>query len=332
MKGNSVLTPIAPRQSTGRGPHFDLNRWLRWATWALVAATLAGRLGEYFFIFELFSHFVVQYCVLAAILSAYWLFTRDRPLGIATGCLVLNYFLLAPWLQADPPAAAQHDFRVLHANVLYTDTDMQRTIRLIREQQPDLFVLQEMTPATIRALVPLRTTYPFQYEIWSKGPCHILVGSRTPFSVDKQAVKTQQVIHLNTTINGREMALVTVHPRTPVLPSWFAERNRQLAYVADLTRRESRPTLLIGDFNISVFSPVYRRIFVGSQASQPALIACRKGFGISPTWPRFLPPAMIPIDHAFVNDGLRTVRFQPLEQPGSDHKAVVVDLKWAGRG
>ncbi|CCH53256.1 endonuclease/exonuclease/phosphatase [Fibrisoma limi BUZ 3] len=326
-----MLTPIAPRQSAGRGPRFDLNRWLRWATWALVAATLVGRLGEYYFVFELVSHFVVLYCVVAVFLSAYWLFTGSRLVRITTGCLLLNSFLAAPWLVADPPAAAQHDFRVLHANVLYTDTDMQRTIRLIGEQQPDLFVLQEMTPATIRALVPLRSTYPFQYEIWSKGPCHILVGSRTPFSVDKQAVKTQQVIHLTTTINGREMALVTVHPRTPVLPSWFAERNRQLAYVADLTRREPRPTLLIGDFNISVFSPVYHRIFEEEPVSQPALAACRKGFGISPTWPRFFPPGMIPIDHAFVNGGLRTVRFQPLEQPGSDHKAVVVDLKWADR-
>lgn len=321
-----MLTSAAPRHSEKKDRRFDVNRWLRWATWALVAASLMGRLGEYLFIFELFSHFAVQYCVVAALLATYWLFSGSWLVRISVGCLILNGFLVNPWLLADPPAVVEssRDLRVLHANVLYTNTDMQRTIRLIRENQPDLFVLQEMTPPTIRALAPLRDTYPFQYEIWSKGPCHILVGSRTPFSVDKQSVQTQQVIHLHTTVRGRDMALITVHPRTPVLPSWFRERNQQLAFVADQIRRERRPTLLIGDFNISVFSPVYKRIF-----DNPDMAACRKGFGIGPTWPRFLPPAMIPIDQAFVNEGFRTVRFQPIEQPGSDHKAVVVDLQWA---
>ncbi len=302
---------------------WQLTHWLRLFTGSLLAATLAGRLGNFFFLFELFSHFAVQYAVLALALTGYWLYAKPRWLAaIAVLVVLLNGLLIYPWFAAPKPSGTgPRDIRVLHANVLYANTDYTRIVRLVQSQSPDVFVLQEMTSASIRGVAALKPLFPYQYHIWSKGPCHILVGSRTPIRVDSSLARPERVISLKTSIRGNEMAMLTAHPQTPILPASFSDRNEQLAFISQKARRQRLPAVLVGDFNVSVFSPVYRRLF-----ESPGLTACRLGFGLQPTWPRYLPFMFIPIDQAFVNNGFRTVNFQTLAQDGSDHKAVVVDL------
>jgi endonuclease/exonuclease/phosphatase (EEP) superfamily protein YafD len=219
------------------------------------------------------------------------------------------------------------DVRVLHANVLYMRDEYETTLQLIRKQKPNLYVLQEMTPQTIRLVTSqLRNDYPYWFACWAKALVWVLVGSKTPFQADRSLAKKWRIISIATNVNGHPVSLVTVHPRTPVLPSWFNERNTQLTLAANKTRSNQSPTVLLGDFNISVFSPVFKDIFSNTE-NKPALIAARPK-NTQPTWPRFFPPMMIPIDHAFVNTGFRPVLFCTLEQPGSDHKAIVVDLRF----
>lgn len=302
--------------------------WLQLLTWALLGATLAGRMGSSFFLFELCSHFAVQYALVAGLLMVFWLYKGPHLLGLmAALTLLVNGLLVMPWLSTPkPPSNTAYDLRVLHANVLFSSDDYAHITHLVLSQSPDFFILQEMTPESIRGVASLTKTYPYQYNLLAKGPCYILVGSRTPFSVDTAAARALRVVSLQTTVRGHHMALLTVHPQTPLLPGWLAGRNEQLEFVAEKARRQELPTVVAGDFNISVFSPTYQAIF-----EQPRLTACRRGFGLQPTWPRFFPPMFIPIDHAFVNPGFRTVRFQTLDQGYSDHKAVVVDLALTGQ-
>lgn len=295
------------------------------ATGLLALATIVGRLGRFFFLFELCSHFSVQYAAIAALLTLFWLYRRHWLLtGVAALCLCWHSYQVLPWLMATPPAAGtKADVRILHANVLYTREEMQTTIDMIRREKPDLFVLQEMTPESVEQVTKaLANTYPYTDTLMAKDPCFLLVASRTSFLVDQQARRNKLVLHMMTNVRGHDLSFMTVHTRTPILPSWFAERNDQLAFVSGRIQEVPQPAVLMGDFNISIFSPVYAQYF----EDKPDIKACRKGFGLQQTWPRFLPPMMIPIDQAFVNSGFRTVNFRTLPQPGSDHKAVVVDL------
>ena len=302
--------------------------YLRFATTCLVLATVLGQLaGAYFFLFELLSHFSVQYAVVGISLGG-WLAWRKQWVwaGLALACAGWHLALILPWLLAEKPAAANQksDLRILHANVLFTRSDLSQTIRFVQQQRADVVVLQEVTVAHIPPVwAALRGEFPYRDTIRSKGPCHILVLSRTPFVADRVA-RSLKVIHLTTTVRGHSFDLFTVHPRTPIWYPWFRERNNQLAFVAAGLTRSNRPAVLTGDFNISVFSPIYRSLF----GEKTALTASRWGFGLQPTWPRFLPPAYLPIDHTFVNSGFVTNRFTTLNQPGSDHKAVLVDLRF----
>ena len=300
--------------------------WLAYLTYFLVFLTISKSTGQFFYLLELCSHFAVQLFVLAFFLVGYWLINRKWILAL-TACSTLFWYGLHiyPWLFAAKPASAalKPDMRVLHANVLYTREEMESTIQMIREHKPDIFVLQEMTPESIEKVsTVLQNDYPYRDTVLAKDPCFLMVASRTPILVDQQAKRDYMVIHLMTTINDHDVSFITVHPRTPIWPDWFAERNKQLAFVAEKARQVPHSAVVIGDFNVSVFSPVYANVF----EKDAKLTACRKGFGLQATWPRFFPPAMLPIDHAFVNTGFQTVNFQTLSQSGSDHKALVVDL------
>jgi hypothetical protein len=49
----------------------------------------------------------------------------------------------------------------------------------------------------------------------------------------------------------------------------------------------------MGDLNVSPFSPHFQALLSGGNLKSAA-----QGFGWQPTWPTFLPPAGIQIDHA----------------------------------
>lgn len=315
---------------------------------ALFASWLLGRLLGRFYFFELFTHFDVQYRWLAyGLLIVLGLYRLVNPKLNRSGVALIPFILLASvicfnqdtWTPGDfdkylpqPPG----DVRVFHANVLYTREEYETTLALIRQQKPNLYVLQEMTPQSIRLVTSrLHSEFPYWFACWSKGPCWTLVGSRTPIRVDRALARKWRIIALKTQVRGQDMSLITVHPRTPLLPSWFRERNAQLAYAAKATRQSPGPTVLIGDFNISVFSPIYEDLFGPSESAYPAFPTSRTDYLraarhrlTQPTWPRFFTPLMIPIDHAFANSGFPHLFLQTLAHPGSDHRAIVVDLRF----
>ena len=120
---------------------------------------------------------------------------------------------------------------------------------------------------------------------------------------------------------GRRLQLVGTHPMIPLGQRNYAARNTQLATVGDLLRRGDGARLHVGDLNASLWDLNYRTL-----EARTGLRNVRRGFGILPTWPTFLPFAMIPIDHVLVSGEVGVVDVRTGARIGSDHLPLVVTL------
>lgn len=110
--------------------------------------------------------------------------------------------------------------------------------------------------------------------------------------------------------------VVTAHARTPTSRSRHAQRNTLLGVVSDVAT-ESESFILMGDFNLTAWSPTFRSL-PGKRAGNPRF---------QMTWPTEFPPLGIAIDHIMFSEDLELVDVQVLDSIGSDHLPVLARFR-----
>jgi len=306
-------------------------------TLSLLGASLLAATAGDFWLGDLAVHFPVQYAALALIAFVVFLIAR-RPAWAALALTVaaINTLNAAPVLAARPPvppsAVARGGLgdpvhvRVASINVLYSNDQFQRVADFIHHESPDVVVLMEMTADWRRALAGLDRDYPYHHhtegngvrglDLWSRLPCRD-VGV-LPIEVRQEPAIQATLI----TPQGRPLRLFGVHATWPMAPPSASRRNEQFELLAQRARATTGlPLVVIGDLNVSPFSPYFRRLL-----AQGGLRSAADGFGWVPTWPSFLLPAGIQIDHALVNPAVTVQAFRRGAPDGSDHRPIVVDL------
>jgi endonuclease/exonuclease/phosphatase (EEP) superfamily protein YafD len=108
----------------------------------------------------------------------------------------------------------------------------------------------------------------------------------------------------------------------PVGKRLYDTRNTQLSSLVELLDDFSGNKVLVGDLNASVWDIHYRNL-----EKRSGLRSARRGFGIQPTWPTFLPFAMIPIDHVLVSSEISVSDVRTGRRIGSDHLPLVVTIE-----
>lgn len=297
----------------------------------LTLAGLRGARGKYL---ELASHFRVQYALAALACLPVFLALGAR--GWAAACVLYLLAFAAPLLRWYLPAgggepAARRTFRLLHLNVNATNTDYARAAALIADESPDVIVLQEATAGWVEALAPLRQSHPHVVaRPLENNGSGIALFSRLPLE-DARVIDMfdRPSIVAGVRVGGTPVSILTTHPRAPILPGCFESRNEQLAWAARFARRLPEPRVLVGDLNVSPFSPYFGRL-----EKESGLRDARARFGLFPTWPAWnrLPPLMLPIDHCLVGAGVKVVSLRAGPPVGSDHLPLIVELAFGGAG
>jgi endonuclease/exonuclease/phosphatase (EEP) superfamily protein YafD len=99
-----------------------------------------------------------------------------------------------------------------------------------------------------------------------------------------------------------------------------------LEQIAHLARSIKGPLVVLGDLNITAFSPHFQDLLAHS-----GLRSAAEGAGWRPTWPTFMPLAGIQIDHALVSPDITVLNFERGPFTGSDHWPIVVELSTHAR-
>ena len=287
-------------------------------------------------IFELLSHFKLQYMLSAVILAMiFYFFKRQQLFLLMVAIFILNANFVLPWLSAYPTEhkanqQANQNIKILLSNVNTQNTNTQKLVDLIEQQQADIVVTLEVNQKWIAALKALEANYPHKLMLPQEDNFGIALYSKLPFadikavSFSKQAIPS---IIATFDINDKPLTVVTTHPLPPVGNQYLEQRDNQLQAIGDYLLEVQHAKVLVGDLNISMWSRKYQQLERNAD-----LINARRGNGLYPSWPTRLPLsiASIPIDHIMHSKQLATTSFTTGPNIGSDHLPIIAELSFVG--
>jgi endonuclease/exonuclease/phosphatase (EEP) superfamily protein YafD len=290
-----------------------------------IVFTVVTALPINFFGIQLFSHFKLQYLIISVLLCvALALLRQPVYVGGLLLAVGLNASLIIPWYVADSAPGGDTQLKVLLANILSSNTEHQRLFDLLDAEAPDIVLLQEVSPQWLEALDPLRHIYPYSYAEAREGNFGIALFSRVPLTsvshVDSPPLGYPTII-ATMDVKGAALHLAGTHPMIPLGEKLYSARNEQLASIVQLFADRDGSQVLVGDLNTSMWDIHYR-----SLEEKTGLRNARTGFGIVPTWPTYMPFAMIPIDHVLVSDDVGVVEMRSGPRIGSDHLPLIVTI------
>ena len=293
-------------------------------TAAFSLATIPNHLHR---LLELFSHFRVQYLIVAVLCSVLFVVLRKWSwLLLMLAIAGINALYVIPWYfgpEAKPPPGAT-TISVLLANVEGHENDPDRFIEWLGDEQPDIVFLQEVEDRWVGALAALKDSYPYQYAVPRTDKFGIAVLGREPLASVRQHDGPPEgfpTLVVTAAIAGQPVTFISSHPMPPIGGRAIDSRNRQLADIAELVTSLEPPIVLIGDLNTSMWSHHYKMLIAAT-----GLRDAREGFGVVPSWPTYLPFAMIPIDHCLVSAGVVVLDVDTGPRIGADHLPLAVTL------
>lgn len=312
----------------------------------LVTLSLLGLLSllNYFawsYPLELLTHFRVQYFFAALIITGILLILKQKRIiknkaiiFIAVAIVSLNFAEILPWYLPNSQKLSSNEtpqIKIESFNVNVENKEYSAAINVVRKDKPDVALFIEIQDTWYNNLkTGLKDIFPYSFRSPGGG---LAVFSRIPLE-DARGVNLDEAGHhlvTNLKVNGKTIHFIGTHPMVPVKPWTFHRRNRQLAALEKYINQQQKPVIVAGDFNLSPWSPYYRKFI-----KKTNLHNTRLGFGILPSWPRpathvkipnwFLPLLNIPIDHCFVSKDFGVVNTRISQNGNSDHAAIVVDL------
>jgi len=295
----------------------------------VAVATIAGRLGSWWWLLDLASHFAPQLALAAGLAGGLCLWARSRWWAAAAGAsLIVNGVVVAPiYIGSAPSSHGGSELRLVSFNLNATNPRTDEAIRYLGGTQCDLVLALEVTPEWLRALRTLEPAYRVEIaELRADNFGIALLSRGLPVSARILRAPRGGVgfVEARVTVGHRDWLILGVHPVPPVGPDLAAERDAALGFIADWAARQPGPVVVLGDLNTTPFSPSFRRL-----VARGGLVSSQAGYGLQATWPQFpwfLAPARIPIDHALHSHDVVTRDRSLGPASGSDHLPLAVTL------
>jgi endonuclease/exonuclease/phosphatase (EEP) superfamily protein YafD len=308
--------------------------------WGLAAAagmvvlgcSLIGFGARFGWLFELTSHFRLQYAIFLFVLgAAFALHKAILPASLFFAGTLINLVPIAPYLlPASPPRHADvPSLRLLLINVRSANADYAGVMSMVEAIEPAILLLEEINPRWLLHLDALRASHPFGIREPRDDDFGIALFSRIPLEHARIAYLGKAEvpsIEAEFTFAGRRVLLIGTHPVPPGNPVNFQLRNEQLLAVAECIAGWTGPAILLGDLNTTPYSPYFGRLLRTARLHDSA-----RGFGPHGTWPEFPEPFRIPLDHCLISKDFVVLDRKIGPRLGSDHLPLMIHLSLPSR-
>ena len=310
--------------------------YFRVTIWSIIYAStlvpmllfIASLLGRYFYLCELIGNFRAHILVLlvpcAVIL---WCTGKNkRALLFAAASLWCSFGVITPAFAHSQPPAGNEVVKIMSFNVLGENNQHEAVIDRIKQHDPDVLTILEYTHNWPWALQSLNDIYPYRLEQPRWHGFGIAIFSKRPFTKSSVTQITEDAtdnpfLTLDIEVDGRPLRLAGLHLLSPMHRDRLKVRNRQLAEIGKILVQRDVPTIVMGDFNCTPWSP-----FLSDFMKQADLRDSRNGFGYQASWNALRPLLSIPIDHALVSPEIHVHSRKLGDFAGSDHLPVVFEV------
>jgi len=296
----------------------------------LCLTTVAGFLGRSHWTVDLFSHFRMQYLVGLGALTLLFLIARHG--RIALGFFVFTIVNLAVVVPLYVPGewvregVDSESFRLMLINVNTREGDPERVVEAVGVEDPDLLVLEELSPRWKEAVGRLEARYPHRRTVYREDNFGIGLFSKLPLEdAHVLYVEDKPVPSILAEVeapSGRRFRVLATHPVPPVNQEYTRSRDVHLSALPGLVE-EDMPTILAGDLNTTPWNHGFKRLL-----KETGLENSMRGFGVQSTWPVRPFVLRIPLDHVLHSEEFRVVDRRVGSSVGSDHFPVIVDFMW----
>ena len=264
---------------------------------------------------ELCSHWTPQAGLVLIAIAMLW---RRAYLPSAL-MMILGLAGVAPaWTRGWQPRTASPtyaDLTVASGNLFHQNPDRPAALRAMLDTGADLVALLEcgsVDQATLKSEPRL------PYRVWGSSDDNkgTVLLSRFPL-VDTRMwwiPGNAPMIQAGVMIGDKRIDVLVIHPISPVSPDRVDVRNANLREVIAWVDRHPGPVVVMGDFNLSRLGAVWPELLRDSGL-------CLPPGPQRATWPVWLGPLGIDIDHILAKDA----RLTPLSLvtiPGSDHRGL----------
>jgi len=207
----------------------------------------------------------------------------------------------------------------MNLNLRLGNGDAEEAVRLIREQDVDLVVLEEVTPALEDELnaAGIATELPYAGGKAATGAAGTLIRSAYPLGEDERLIGVGNGVHRIRVQAPEPFWLMAVHLSQPLdskglwRPDWDVLRQ--------VLPELEGPVVAVGDFNATLDHGPMRDLLADgfTDAAQDA------NSGWQPTWPS---QGLLAIDHVLFTAPYGAVSTRTFVVPGTDHRALVARL------
>ncbi|MFQ1004199.1 endonuclease/exonuclease/phosphatase family protein [Modestobacter sp. SSW1-42] len=263
----------------------------------------------------------------AAVLSR----SRAATALAAGSALVLGAAVL-PRARASAPVSAADGprLRVVSLNTLHSRADAATVVALVAEHDADVLALMEVTPEGVTALLNAGVV-----DLLPHG--HVMPAGPTAPPGSGGAVWTRLEVLGRSMVPGRfgqpavrlaapgalDVELTAVHTHPPLQgPARVADWEQDLRDLPDPEDGVLR--VLTGDFNATPDHASFRRLLRHGWVD----VARATGQGLRSTWaPTRGGRPRLTLDHVLVDERITPQWLQVVHVPGSDHRALVTELR-----
>lgn len=257
--------------------------------------------------------------------------------GIYLLLLLGGILWFAPFFFPKSQMETDDAIRLVSFNFYPQNQQIEAATNWLLEQDADLIFLQDIP----QPLPALEAAYP--YHEYNPSDAGLVVFSRFPIltSNEFQLVDASYQQRLILDIEGQSIIFYNLHLLMPLnereedfllLRYDESRRNQQIAELIASATAETLPLMLVGDFNMSEWSPVYqslashyqdafRQVSWGLGASWPA--------GESEELPNFLPP-LTRLDYLWLSPELEALSLSTGIALGSDHLPLIAEFRMKG--